>query len=44
MFGIEVTVPSMIRSGRFVNPFVLIPNVVTSVSPSVMLNDVLGNP
>ena len=44
MFGIEVIIPSTTRLGRFVDPFILASNEVTSVSPSLTLYDTSGNP
>ena len=44
VFGIEVIIPSMTRLGRFVDPFMLVSNEVTSVSPSLTLYDNSGNP
>ena len=44
VFGIEVIIPRMTRLGRFVDPFMLASNEVTSVSPSLTLYDNSGNP
>ena len=44
VFGMEVIIPSMTRLVRFVDPFMLVSNKVTSVSPSLTLYDTSGNP